>query len=212
VLLNVAAAKAFAYLDDFRKLSGHMERSSAMMLGSKMKIETDGADGRAVGSRVRMHGKVLGHAVEVLYWYDPMYPQQRFDKPGKSPFMDMQLVPKYAGEAAEAGSVAISPQVVQNLGVRTAEAKSGAIQTRFEAVGSIAYNERGKAAAEITLRHGPIPELGMDPMSTIFKAADRALLERVKKGDLVKFKAGLVDGRFGILSINAVKPKRKGHQ
>ena len=33
-----------------------------------------------------------------LYWYDPMYPQHKFDKPGKSPFMDMQLVPKYADE------------------------------------------------------------------------------------------------------------------
>ena len=32
---------------------------------------------------------------KVLYWYDPMYPQQKFDKPGKSPFMDMQLVPKF---------------------------------------------------------------------------------------------------------------------
>jgi hypothetical protein len=29
---------------------------------------------------------------KVLYWYDPMMPGQRFDKPGKSPFMDMQLV------------------------------------------------------------------------------------------------------------------------
>jgi Cu(I)/Ag(I) efflux system membrane fusion protein len=29
---------------------------------------------------------------KALYWYDPMYPQQKFDKPGKSPFMDMQLV------------------------------------------------------------------------------------------------------------------------
>ena len=35
-----------------------------------------------------------------LYWYDPMYPQQKFDKPGKSPFMDMQLVPRYAEGAA----------------------------------------------------------------------------------------------------------------
>ncbi|SFB05026.1 membrane fusion protein, Cu(I)/Ag(I) efflux system [Pseudomonas sp. NFPP24] len=34
-----------------------------------------------------------------LYWYDPMFPQQQFDKPGKSPFMDMQLVPRYAGGA-----------------------------------------------------------------------------------------------------------------
>jgi membrane fusion protein, copper/silver efflux system len=33
---------------------------------------------------------------KVLYWYDPMYPQQKFDKPGKSPFMDMEMVPQYA--------------------------------------------------------------------------------------------------------------------
>ena len=31
----------------------------------------------------------------VLYWYDPMVPNQHFDRPGKSPFMDMQLVPKF---------------------------------------------------------------------------------------------------------------------
>src|SRR6202790_2403527 len=28
------------------------------------------------------------------YWYDPMRPAEHFDQPGKSPFMDMQLVPK----------------------------------------------------------------------------------------------------------------------
>ena len=81
---------------------------------------------------------------QVLYWYDPMYPQHKFDKPGKSPFMDMQLVPKYAGEAAgDPGTVSISPRVVQNLGVRTAPATSGSVEQRFEAVGSVAYNERG---------------------------------------------------------------------
>lgn len=74
---------------------------------------------------------------KVLYWYDPMYPNQHFDKPGKSPFMDMQLVPKYAGEA-ESGTVTISPQVVQNLGVRTAEAKKGSLEQRFDTVGTIA--------------------------------------------------------------------------
>ena len=30
----------------------------------------------------------------VLYWYDPMRPEVKFDKPGKSPFMDMELVPR----------------------------------------------------------------------------------------------------------------------
>jgi hypothetical protein len=60
VTLNVPPENAFTYLDDFRKLSAHMEESSAMTMGSKMKISADGLDGRAVGSRVRMDGKVLG--------------------------------------------------------------------------------------------------------------------------------------------------------
>ena len=53
---------------------------------------------------------------KVLYWYDPMVPTQRFDKPGKSPFMDMQLVPRYADEdASKAGAagVSVSPQAMQ---------------------------------------------------------------------------------------------------
>ena len=105
---------------------------------------------------------------QVLYWYDPMYPQSKFDKPGKSPFMDMQLVPKYADEAADAGTVSISPRVVQNLGVRVAEAKSGSLEQRFEAVGSIAYNERNvvqlqaRAAGFVEKLHARAP---LDPVS-----------------------------------------------
>jgi Cu(I)/Ag(I) efflux system membrane fusion protein len=78
----------------------------------------------------------------VLYWYDPMVPQSRFDKPGKSPFMDMQLVPKYADEAAGEGTVAIDSRTLQNLGVRTAEARPGALELKLTAVGNVEYNER----------------------------------------------------------------------
>ena len=78
----------------------------------------------------------------VLYWYDPMVPQSRFEKPGKSPFMDMQLVPKYADEAAGEGTVSIDPRVLQNLGVRTAEARPGALELKLTAVGNVEYNER----------------------------------------------------------------------
>lgn len=79
---------------------------------------------------------------KVLYWYDPMYPQHKFDKPGPSPFMDMQLVAKYAGEGGDAGSVSVSSRVAQNLGVRTGEAVAGALERRFETVGTVAWNER----------------------------------------------------------------------
>jgi Cu(I)/Ag(I) efflux system membrane fusion protein len=108
---------------------------------------------------------------KVLYWYDPMYPGQKFDKPGKSPFMDMQLVPKYADEAErEAGTIAISPQVVQNLGVRTAEATKGSLEQKFEAVGSVAYNERG------------VVQLQARAAGFVEKLHARAPLDPVKKG------------------------------
>ena len=86
---------------------------------------------------------------KVLYWHDPMAPGQKFDKPGKSPFMDMQLVPVYAdGGADGGGGVAISPRVQQNLGVRTAEVKQGVLSAEVEAVGSVAYNERDVAVVQ----------------------------------------------------------------
>jgi len=78
----------------------------------------------------------------VLYWHDPMVPGQKFDKPGRSPFMDMQLVPVYADEAGQGGAVAISPRVVQSLGIRTAEVVKGSIVQKIQAVGNVAYNER----------------------------------------------------------------------
>ena len=86
---------------------------------------------------------------KILYWQDPMAPGQRFDKPGKSPFMDMQLAPVYADEATDdAGGVSISPRVQQNLGVRTAEVRRGKLARRIEAVGSVAYNERDVAVVQ----------------------------------------------------------------
>ncbi|MGH8720138.1 MAG: efflux RND transporter periplasmic adaptor subunit [Burkholderiales bacterium] len=77
-----------------------------------------------------------------LYWHDPMYPQHKFDKPGPSPFMDMQLVPVYEEGADEEGVVSIDPRIVQNLGVRAAPVEVGAFSQRVDAVGSVQANER----------------------------------------------------------------------
>src|SRR5438552_16285532 len=85
---------------------------------------------------------------KVLYWHDPMVPGQKFDKPGKSPFMDMQLVPVYADGSGDEDKVSISPRVQQNLGVRVAEVKSGSQTATIEAVGSVAYNERDVAVVQ----------------------------------------------------------------
>jgi Cu(I)/Ag(I) efflux system membrane fusion protein len=79
---------------------------------------------------------------KVLYWHDPMVPGQKFDKPGKSPFMDMDLVPVYADEAQPDGGVKVSPGVQQNLGIRIAEVRKGSLATTLDVLGNIAFNER----------------------------------------------------------------------
>jgi membrane fusion protein, copper/silver efflux system len=83
-----------------------------------------------------------------LYWHDPMFPGHKFDKPGKSPFMDMQLVPVYGGEDGDEGKVAISPRMQQNLGVRTAEVTRGKLAASLTAVGSVAYDENALALVQ----------------------------------------------------------------
>jgi Cu(I)/Ag(I) efflux system membrane fusion protein len=85
---------------------------------------------------------------KVLYWHDPMYPQQRFDKPGKSPFMDMQLVPVYSDDESASSGVKVSPQLAQNLGVRTVVAQRGRLDSTLEAVGTVAFDERSVAVVQ----------------------------------------------------------------
>lgn len=84
-----------------------------------------------------------------LYWYDPMVPNQHFDKPGKSPFMDMQLVPKYADEADGKGAgVRIDPGVRQNLGIRLVKVESLRLARTLDLPASVQFNERDVAIVQ----------------------------------------------------------------
>jgi membrane fusion protein, copper/silver efflux system len=83
---------------------------------------------------------------EVLYYHDPMVPASKFDKPAKSPFMDMMLVPVYAGAGGnDTGTVTVSPRVQQNFGLATAAVVEGTLAPKVSAVGNIAWNERDQA-------------------------------------------------------------------
>ncbi|GMV46548.1 MAG: hypothetical protein AMXMBFR66_19460 [Pseudomonadota bacterium] len=82
-------------------------------------------------------------ARKVLYWYDPMVPSQKFDRPGKSPFMDMQLVPKYADEAeGEGAGVRVSPAAQQSLGLRVVAAERRVVAGGGDAGGTVQRNQR----------------------------------------------------------------------
>ena len=87
---------------------------------------------------------------KVLYWYDPMKPEQHFDKPGKSPFMDMQLVPKYADENAAMTdeshpTVKIDPSFQQNLAIRYATVEQAVMGNTLLTNGILQANERQTA-------------------------------------------------------------------
>jgi Cu(I)/Ag(I) efflux system membrane fusion protein len=77
---------------------------------------------------------------KAMYWYDPMVPEQHFDKPGKSPFMDMQLVPKYADSVSDSG-VTVSTGVAQNLGIRVVKVQTSRFTDGLSAVGRLEADE-----------------------------------------------------------------------
>lgn len=58
---------------------------------------------------------------------------------------------------------------------------------------------------KITLRHGPIQNLGMPPMTMVFQVKDVAMLDQVKAGDKVKFSADKVNGAYTVIHIESAK-------
>lgn len=110
---------------------------------------------------------------KVLYWYDPMVPGQRFDKPGKSPFMDMQLVPRYAdeGQSPAQSGVSISPQQQQNLGMVVQAAQMRSLTPAFQAWATVTTDER-------SLQTVPSPASGV-----VEKLFVRAPQQWVKAGE-----------------------------
>ncbi|MGV3582647.1 MAG: efflux RND transporter periplasmic adaptor subunit [Methylophilus sp.] len=116
-----------------------------------------------------------GSGKTVKYWYDPMVPGQKFDKPGKSPFMDMMLEPKYAneGDDGEESGVVISPQTTQNLGIRLEKVKLANFGESLSAVGRIEVDERRFYAVQTR-----IPGF-------VEKLSVRALGDSVSKGQKV---------------------------
>ena len=118
-----------------------------MIEGMRMTSPVPAAAGAAAGPQ---HAGDIDpvNGKKVLYWHDPMVPAQKFDRPGKSPFMDMQLVPVYADSGAQTGGVSIPARMEQNLGLRTAEVTRGSLEPRIEAVGNVAWNDRDVAVVQ----------------------------------------------------------------
>ena len=62
-----------------------------------------------------------------------------------------------------------------------------------------------KEQGKVTLKHGPIENLGMPGMTMIFKVSDPKMLDTVKAGDKVKFAADSINGALTVTAIEAAK-------
>ncbi|MHB1077515.1 copper-binding protein [Thiobacillus sp.] len=63
-----------------------------------------------------------------------------------------------------------------------------------------------KAQGKLTLKHGPLENLGMPGMTMVFRVQDANWLDRVKPGDTIRFLADRVNGVFIVTRLEVAKP------
>jgi Cu(I)/Ag(I) efflux system membrane fusion protein len=136
-----------------------------------------------------------------------MVPNQHFDKSGKSPFMDMQLVARYADDdtGAQTQAIRIDPAIVQNLGIRFTSVERGALSQPIDAVGSVTFNQRdvaviqartggfvarvyARAPGDVVPRSAPIVDLLVPDWAgsqaeflAVLQSSDHALIEAARQ-------------------------------
>ena len=120
-------------------------------------------------------GEHSGHKTErkVLFWYDPMHPAYKADKPGIAPDCGMELVPKYAdedaGEAAmPVGTVKISPDKQQLIGVRTATVERKPLMRTVRTTGQLTADETRIAHVHVKIS-GYIDQVYVDYVGQLVK-------------------------------------------
>ena len=107
---------------------------------------------------------------KALYWYDAMNSQRHYDKPGKATD-GMDLVPMYAEEQATSmapGSVMISADKQQLIGVRTAEVKRETLVRDVQTNGQVTADETKIAHVHVKIS-GFIEKVFVDSVGQLVK-------------------------------------------
>lgn len=139
---------------------------------------------------------------EVLYWYDPMVPDQHFDKPGKSPFMDMMLVPKYADEAG--GGISIAPDMRQSLGIRVAPAELGRLERALTVPGTLGWDLRAEHVISMPV-DGVVSRLHVKTPFESVRAGQPLVNVLAPRWSVALAEAGALDGAGSALA-QALRP------
>lgn len=62
-----------------------------------------------------------------------------------------------------------------------------------------------KDTGKLTIKHGELKNLGMPPMTMVFRVKDTAMLDQVKPGDKINFVADKIEGQFTVKQLEVQK-------
>lgn len=99
--------------------------------------------------------------------------------------------------------------VMAILGLPTVHAVEHQAGTAATASAPLSQGEIRKvdtAAGKVTIKHGPLENLGMPAMTMVFRVKDAAMLDQVKPGDHVRFLAEQVGGALTVTKLEVVTP------
>ena len=82
---------------------------------------------------------------------------------------------------------------------------NGATAAAKEAFADGEVKKVDKAAGKLTIKHGPVASIDMPPMTMVFRVKDAAMLDQVKAGDAIRFKAAKLDNGFTVTELQPAK-------
>ncbi len=113
---------------------------------------------------------------------------------------------KYAPTLALIVSAMTAPAFAQqNAADHSSHASPQSAPAAVSALSDGEIRKVDRDTQKITIRHGPINNLNMPPMTMVFQVKDPALLDRAKTGDKIKFTAEQSGGAYIVTSIDPVK-------
>ena len=101
--------------------------------------------------------------------------------------------------------LAMSSTVYSNNHLQNADAKSAGAISAAVALSEGEVRKVDKDAGKVTIKHGPLQNLGMPAMTMVFQVKDPAMLDQVKAGDKINFIAEKVGGQFTVTRVEAAK-------
>lgn len=117
----------------------------------------------------------------------------------------MKSIRTIASAAVVLGGMAFAPLAIAHEGHEQEQKVAPSAPAAKGQMSAGEVKKVDKSAEKITIKHGPLQNLGMPGMTMVFKVKDPAMLDTVKAGDKINFIAEKVNGSLTLTQLEASK-------